>query len=406
LKLAVFDSADLWIVPYPSGRAHKVFTSTDFFGDNVDWFPDSRHLVVGENSGGSLYRMVILNIADGSQQAIYVGPQGLFEPSVSPDGKRIAYTTGTLEWDVLEISLSTGSAHTMVGGGGASYFPDWASSGTHYLVSTDRSGAGHQIEDMSIDGFSRRLTETPEGSAAAQAISPRWAPDGARFVFTSEGSSARWLMLSSASGGRAVAITDLGPGESFDAWSPDGQWIAAIMGSPGKQQVVKIKASAGARPTPLPNAAPAAGTTDGVEWSPAGNWILYPSAEGMSVISPDGATVRKLSSHRFSAYAFSKNGRQAYGIFRNTTGDGARWQLYSVDMATGVEKMLTPIDLPASTNAIAGFSMHPDGKRFLTSIAKQPLNIWTIEGFAPPGSENWLTRLLRRSFLAPHNRPS
>lgn len=401
-KLAVVDGPDLWIVPYPSGAAHKILTSTDFIGDNATWFPDSRHLVVGEVVGdstsgdGNLNRLALLDVADGSLQTLYASPQGLFDPSVSPDGKRIAYTTGVAEWDVLEISLS-GSSHTMLGGGGMSWFPDWAPSGTHYLVSTNRSGPGHQIEDISVNGYSRRLTETPQGSDAADAIAPRWASDGTRFAFAWDRSAGLLLMLSSASGGRAIEIADLGPSTSaFQSWSPDGEWIAAITGFLAKQQLVKTKAVAGGRPVALPNAAPVAGKYDGAEWSPAGNWILYPSAEGMSLVSPDGANVRKISSRRFSAYTFSKNGRQIYGIFRNTTGKGEPWLLYSVDAASGAEKMVAAVELPASTGDIAGLTLHPDGKRFLTSIAKRPLDIWMMEGFAPPRSKSWLARLLGR----------
>jgi hypothetical protein len=74
---------------------------------------------------------------------------------------------------------------------------------------------------------------------------------------------------------------------------------------------------------------------------------------------------------------------------------GADWQLYSVAIATGAEKMLAPLDLPASTNAIDGLSLHPDGKRFLTSIAKWPFDIWMLEGFQTP-SRNWFARLFGR----------
>jgi hypothetical protein len=63
---------------------------------------------------------------------------------------------------------------------------------------------------------------------------------------------------------------------------------------------------------------------------------------------------------------------------------------------TGADQMLASLDLPASTNAIAGFSVHPDGKRFLTSIAKWPHDIWMFEGFDPPQQTTWPDRLLRR----------
>ena len=58
--------------------------------------------------------------------------------------------------------------------------------------------------------------------------------------------------------------------------------------------------------------------------------------------------------------------------------------------------MLAPANLPASTDNIAGFSMHPDGKRFLTSIAKWPFAIWMLEGFDQPTARTWLGELLRR----------
>jgi serine/threonine protein kinase len=396
-KLFVFDAPDAWIVPYPSGTARKIpaFTSDAIFGS--DWLPDSRHLVTAELASGLSSRMVLIDVADGARQVIYSSPEAFLYPSVSPDGKRIAYTAAATEWDVLEVTLRTASVHTILGGGGISWWPDWAPSGTHYLVSTDRSG-GFNILDISPNGFSRRMTEEPQGSSFAFAAAPRWAPDGTRFIYNlSDGSGGLTLMLCNASGGRAIAIASLGRTATLlQSWSPDSQWITAITGPPGKEQVVKIKPMAGAIPVPVPKAVPVAEDYSGPQWSPAGDWILYPSDGGMSLVSPDGATVRKLTSHKLSAYGFSNDGRQVYGVFHDTTGEGAQWQLYSVDVATGGEKMLAPVDLPASTDSIVGFSMHPGGQRFLTSIGKWPYDIWMLEGFNQPRKKTWLDRLLRR----------
>ena len=57
-------------------------------------------------------------------------------------------------------------------------------------------------------------------------------------------------------------------------------------------------------------------------------------------------------------------------------------------MKTGADKMIAPLDLPASTDNIAGFSLHPDGNRFLTSIAKWPFDIWMLEGWDQTPREN------------------
>jgi WD40 repeat protein len=209
-------------------------------------------------------------------------------------------------------------------------------------------------------------------------------------------------MLSNASSGQAIALVDLAkiPIANGVAWSPDGQWIAAIMTEAGRQQLVKIKPVPAATPVILRNTAPVTGEPSSAEWSPAGDWILYPSADGMSLVSPEGTTVRKLTPRRLSAYCFSKDGRQVFGIFHNSSGDGAQWQLYSVDVKTGAEKMLAPVDLPASTFRVAGFSLHPDGKRFLTSSQKLPYQIWMLEGFNQERSRTlfggtWLGKLLR-----------
>ncbi len=399
-KLFVVDGPDAWIVPYSSGTAHKIFSSTANPIYGADWLPDGRRLVIAEFTGSISSRMILMDIANGGRQVIYSSPEALIYPSVSPDGKRIAYTAAATEWDVLEVTLRTGSVHTMLGGGGASWWPDWAPSGTHYLVSTDRSGS-FSIQDISPNGFSRSMTEKPTeeppNSDFAFTATPRWAPDGTRFIFDLiDAAGYLTIMLSNASGGRAIAIAKLGrSGALSHSWSPDSQWIAAIAGLPGKEQVVKIKPQAGATLVPLPKAAPVAEDYGGAEWSPAGDWILYPSADGMSLVSPGGASVRKLTSRKLSAYSFSKDGRQLYGMFQNTTSEGAQWQLYSIDVATGAEKMLAPVDLPASTSTIVGFSMHPDGERFLTSIAKWPYDIWMLEGFDQPRSKTWFERLLR-----------
>ena len=52
-----------------------------------------------------------------------------------------------------------------------------------------------------------------------------------------------------------------------------------------------------------------------------------------------------------------------------------------MNVKSGAEKFLAPIDLPASVDRLSGFSLHPDGKRFLTSAAKFPFDIWMLEGF-------------------------
>jgi hypothetical protein len=79
------------------------------------------------------------------------------------------------------------------------------------------------------------------------------------------------------------------------------------------------------------------------------------------LISPDFKTERKLTPRTFSASSagFSKDGRPVIGVFRNTSGQGAEWQLLSIDVASGTERKLADLDLPVTTDDLRGFSLHP-----------------------------------------------
>jgi len=339
LKVVAADNADIWILTYPGGAVRRLPNEkTRTLVNGASWMPDSRYLVLASMYGN--WRSKLTTVApDGSVQVIYPTSQAVSGVSLSPDGKRLVFGTGSVETDVLEVTLASGSVRTTLAPGGLSYDPDWAPNGAHYLVSTDRSG-NPSIEDVSLDGFSRLFAPAKEG--ATFMFGPRWSPDGSRVVFVAAGSQGTSLMLSNAAGGGAVEVVR--SGLMADAvpycWSPDGQWIAGLQQVGNQLKVVKVKPVAGATPVTLAASNPAIARSIfvGPVWSPAGNWILFQSGKGMALVSPDGTKGRELSQRTFRAYAFSKDGRQVFGIFRNTTGAGAEWQLYSVDVATGAEK--------------------------------------------------------------------
>ena len=387
-KLAVDSIGPVRIVPYPSGSPRELQPGPVFTAPS--WFPDNRHVAVVVRTG-SKTMLVILDTKDGTRRTIGVGSTTFESPSVSADGKRIAYETGQFGWDVLEISIPNGEVQTLVSGG-ISRMPDWAPSGTHFVFSIPTGeGAGIVDRQAGVEGFSRRLGD-------ARGNNPQWSPDGRRIVFYREMDRIGKLMLANATGGGIVVLDSIiqSGGIRGMSWSPDGQWISYVREISGKQDLVKIRATPGAAPEMLANAKPQIWVDSTPRWSPAGDWIAYPAADGIDLISPEGKSTRNLTSRKFMAYGFSKDGTQFYGVFQNTTGNGAQWQLYSVNVKTGAEKILAPLDLSASIDRMAGFSIHPDGKHFLTSVGKFPFDIWMLEGFEQLEPRSFLDRLLRR----------
>ena len=247
--------------------------------------------------------------------------QRIPEPSVSPEGKRIAYAAGQFGWDILEISIPNGEVRTLVSGGIART-PDLAPSGTHFIYSIPTGeGVGFMDRQAGVDAFSRRLGDV-------RGNDPQWSPDGERFVFYREADRVGSLMLANAAGGGTVLLDSVPSGTlNGMSWSPDGQWICYLRELAGKQDLVKVRVTPGSAPEIVANARPQTWVDSMPRWSPAGDWIAYPAANGIDFISPDGKSARNLTSRKFLAYGFSKDGSQFYGIFQNTTGNGAQWEL-------------------------------------------------------------------------------
>ncbi len=102
------------------------------------------------------------------------------DPQVSPDGKRVAFTIGDVNWDANKVVT--------------------------------------QIYVMAVDGGGmKQLT-----SGASSATSPRWSPDGKKIAFATGGQV--WVMESD--GDKKDQVTKISTNAAAPVWSPDSKWIA------------------------------------------------------------------------------------------------------------------------------------------------------------------------------------
>jgi dipeptidyl aminopeptidase/acylaminoacyl peptidase len=113
--------------------------------------------------------------------------QRVSDPQISPDGKWVVYTVGTIDDPAKNKSRST-----------------------LWLASTD--------------GKTRRqLTNTAKKDRQA-----RWSPDGKSIVFVSTRSGTPQLWIIDVDGGEARQLTSVGTGVSDPTWSRDGKRIAFV----------------------------------------------------------------------------------------------------------------------------------------------------------------------------------
>ncbi len=165
---------------------NPVYNTSAYWVDSEPrWSSDGSKIVFERTlyrEGGGLHGVFIYIInADGSNQKMLIAPA--YDPSISPDGKYIAFAAG----------------------------------GVPGVPVTPEEGIGIFI--MNIDGTNvkRIAYDYPRGSLE----SPSWSPDGKKIVFSRDGI----ITIMNSDGSNMLSTEQTG---YYPRWSPDGKYIAFL----------------------------------------------------------------------------------------------------------------------------------------------------------------------------------
>ena len=209
-------------------------------------------------------------------------------PSYSPDGKYIAWCSGTAPVFEIWVMKQNGTGKRQVTDlGGSSTFPKFSPDGETLAFAHRPVGLTYDIYTVNVDGTGlTQLTTEPVDD-----VNPAVSPDGSTIAFLSRRTGIYQVWLMDIDGANQRQLTfDPVPKDQLPDWSPDGTKIVYTAGSGtafgGDIEVVDADGS---------NAVRLTATADlefGPTWSPDGSKIAYVQIHGTSrklhVMNADG----------------------------------------------------------------------------------------------------------------------
>jgi len=246
-------------------------------------------MVYRRSSGGASARMATLHWVDptGKKEVLLAKPGVYANPSLSPDGKRVALMIGEgASSDVWVYDPQRDAMTRLTFGGGEYLYPIWSPDGQYVAFGRVRSGGIFQTR---ADGAGQPQALTQSKSTQAPS---GFTPDGKRLAYMDDagGKLQIWTVPLGDQGGQLKA----GKPEQFlkssfrdgvPTFSPDGRWLAYVSNESGKYEVY-------VRAFPSPNSGQGgkwqisnSGTTSAARWSRNGHDLLYQSGDQIMAVS-------------------------------------------------------------------------------------------------------------------------
>lgn len=229
---------------------------------NPSWAPDGAWFVAESDAQGFSDLVRMAPRQDAEAEPVATAAEGNFEPSVSPDGARVAFVSSREGDPEIYVMRADGTdVQRLTAFHKEDWAPRWSPDGQWIAFLSGREGRA-RVFVVRPDG---RDTRPASGSAATgDEREVAWSPDGRKLAFVGRlpsGETRIWV--ASVDGGEPVALTDGKHRDDQPAWSPDGKYLVFVSERDGNADLYLVRAD-GSGQTRLTQA-------PGADWLP--RWL-------------------------------------------------------------------------------------------------------------------------------------
>lgn len=231
--------ADELFVISTDGTGELQLTTTPDEKTALAWTADGKQILYSTFSNETSHLYAINPDGTGRREIAKVPGRA---PTLSPDGARVVYMTGSWTATRLMISASDGSnPRPITDGSYIAWNIHWSPDGKQIAFTSRNDPKGElAVFVMNADGTDKRqLSRFPAGSGNAQW--PVWAPDGHQLAIQvnriKEHDAHIWIIDATTGNANKLAAHDQPYLDETPAWFPDGKRIAFQSNRTGRMEV-------------------------------------------------------------------------------------------------------------------------------------------------------------------------
>ena len=375
--VTVYGGSEIWCAQVPTGVPIRLAEKFVAYFDPV-FSRDGSTVLFGKPPSG-LWQVPVnphTCVPTGRPEAVTASGGGrLKHLALSPDGKKLAYTSQNESNSLLSLSLA--NSGEPIGPPIAlnstancrSTLPAFSPDGSRIAFVSCRGGVGGQIHLMNADGSNiQQLTAEPQG-----AVIPSWFPDGRHLLYVVE-RSATFKSIDIETR-QPVLLSELHQDVAKPQLSPDGKEIAfaSIANGANNLWLMDVNTKRVGQLT-FDNA------TGFPVWSPDGKLLAAQRGQGSDthvvVVNPrDGAVQDLLADHAQNwVNAWSPHGDRIYYAKLETNGV---WNIWAFSRSTGVQTKLT--NYTGLDSFVRYPVVSPNGDQLVYEYSASTGNIWILE---------------------------